>query len=84
MYFLDTTYEKNHHITFANAEYRKSVVQNVSYDVSLSMPKGEFYSGKIEINIDLNKIPTKPLYLDFRGLLISNFKINSQEVKQDS
>jgi aminopeptidase N len=59
------------------------LVQNVNYDVSLSLPKGATYFGKATITFTLNKVPAPtdpPLYLDFFGTDVANLFINDKQV----
>mmetsp|Transcript_9867 Transcript_9867/g.16598 ORF Transcript_9867/g.16598 Transcript_9867/m.16598 type:complete len:90 (-) Transcript_9867:845-1114(-) len=78
MIFEDRTYSSNHFVTHQGAIFRKQHLDNVSYDVSLSLPKGQFYYGTVAVHFDLLKMPSqaKPVYLDFRGVQIGSFKIN--------
>lgn len=55
--FTDTTYDKNHFITRALAEFRAEIIENVSYEVSLALPRGEHFFGKVTIGFDLGKVP---------------------------
>jgi hypothetical protein len=45
--FEDASYEKNCYITKATAEFREPHVCDVAYHVDLSIPKGEWYTGKV-------------------------------------
>jgi aminopeptidase N len=80
MIIEDTTYEKNVYVTLDNAKYRASLVDNVNYDVTLALPKGENFYGHFEASFDLVTKPNKTLFLDFRGLKISGLKVNGVDV----
>jgi hypothetical protein len=47
------------------------------------LPKGEWYSGFIQIEFTCKKLPTADFYLDFRGIKVGNLKINTSEVVAD-
>jgi aminopeptidase N len=79
--FTDKTYEENISMTLANAKFRAATVSNVEYAVDLAMPKGDVFFGKVTTTFDLAALPTKKLYLDFRGLRIAHLKINGAQVK---
>jgi hypothetical protein len=49
----DTHYENNVYLSLATAQFRANTVTNVSYKVDLSLPKGEWFSGFIEVTFDL-------------------------------
>ena len=76
MIFTDKTYEENIPMTLENAQFRAATVSNVRYAMDLAMPKGEFFFGKQTTTFELTALPTKKLYLDFRGLRIAHLKIN--------
>lgn len=79
----DTDYEKNVYIDQVTASMRDNTVTNVAYKVDLSLPKGEWYSGFIQIEFTCKKMPTADFYLDFRGIKVGNLKINTSEVVAD-
>ena len=81
MIFEDKTYEENHYIALSNAQFRKSIVENVKYDVTLAFPKGDFFFGHYQASIDFKEIPSKTFCLDFRGIKIANLKINGQAIQ---
>ena len=60
MFFQDKEYENinSHHITQANAEYRASIVSNISYDVTLAFPKGDHYFGRSIAKFELKDLPS--------------------------
>jgi hypothetical protein len=76
MIFEDTTYDKNGFVHIDNATFRASVVSDCSYDVTFALPKGENYFGVCQANFTLVTVPTKPLFLDFRGVKIGQLTIN--------
>ena len=80
----DTTYDKNGFVTLENAQFRASLISKCSYDVTLALPKGENYFGHVICTFTLSALPTKPLYLDFRGIKIGKLTINGNEVKENS
>jgi hypothetical protein len=47
----------------------------------LALVKGDYFWGKVTVVFGLKKMPTKNLFLDFRGISIGNLKINGTEVK---
>ena len=66
----DPTYESNYYISLATAEYRDLHVADVAYKVDLSLPKGEWFGGKVEVSFRLLQKPVQDLFLDFRGVKI--------------
>ena len=79
--FVDTTFEKNHFITRAGAQYRVSLISDVSYEVQLAIPKGEVYFGKSLINFSLDAkafemSKTHPVEIDFRGVRVTSIVVN--------
>ena len=81
--FTDKTYEKNHFVTLENAEHRKSLLnEDLEYTVKMSLPRGDYFFGSFSMKFSLNSIPgSKPLYLDFRGVQITNYKVNAKDVE---
>jgi len=79
--FEDKTYEQNIPMTLVNAEFRASIVTNVTYDVELALPKGENFFGRCIISFDMKEVPSKKFYLDFRGLKIADLKINGNAIE---
>jgi len=49
---------------------RFEAVTNVSYDVDLVLPKGEWYAGRVAVSFTLKSMPASELYLDFRGVKV--------------
>ena len=84
MQFADKSYTSNHYVTRANAEFRAKYVENVNYDVTLAIPKGEHYFGHVIATFSLKEVPEKSLGLDFRGIKISNLNINGQDIKNEA
>ena len=46
---LDSNYTENLHLQKAICLKRTKMITNVAYDLKLNLPRGEFYSGKIEV-----------------------------------
>ena len=84
MIFEDTNYEKNGFVTLEVAKFRGAIVSNCSYDVTLALPKGKNYFGYAVANFNLSEVPTKPFFLDFRGVKIGKLNVNGQEVKDNT
>ena len=53
----------------------------MGYEVKLALPKGEVYFGTYQLTFDLSSIPTKPLFVDFRGIKIGCYIINGVNVE---
>lgn len=66
----DASYEKNCFIAKTTAEYRENLVSDVAYHVDLSLPKGDWYTGKVQITLTIKQKPTTDLFFDFRGIKI--------------
>jgi len=75
----DTEYGKNVHLDLTTANLRFDTVADVSYKVDLQLPKGEWYTGSVQIEFNCKKIPTDDFFLDFRGIKVANLKINEHE-----
>lgn len=78
---LDPTYKENHYVTKENALYREKLLSNVSYEVTLALPRGDSYYGHYKVSFELGALPaSKPLCLDFRGMKIDKLHINGAEI----
>ena len=55
----------------------------MSYNLTLALPKGNTYFAACQINFDLASVPTKPFWVDFRGVKIADYKINDALVEED-
>ena len=80
--FTDDTYENNGFVTRQNAEFRGSIVSDCSYDITVALPRGDFFWGHAIIKFALSSVPAKFFFLDFRGIKISNLIINDYPVDQ--
>jgi hypothetical protein len=69
----DSTFEVNHHVQQAVADYRDKLIADVTYQVDLSLPKGDWYGGKVTVNFELLDKPTQELFIDFRGIKIGHY-----------
>ena len=49
----DTTYDKNVFVQHSDCVVRAQCFSDVSYDVKLNIPRGEWYSGYIEISFNV-------------------------------
>ena len=45
--FEDVSYEKNCFVAKTTTEYREKLVADVAYHVDLSLPKGDWFTGKV-------------------------------------
>jgi len=79
----DSTYEKNVFVQAADCVVRAQCFTNVSYDVKLNLPRGDWFSGCVDIKLNLKKAPTTDLFFDFRGIKIAEYVINGQPVAED-
>lgn len=59
---------------------RAKCLTDVSYDVKLNLPRGEWYSGHITVNFMVKEAPTHDIFLDYRGIMIDNYCVNSETV----
>ena len=76
----DTTYEKNVFVQHTDCQIRAQCFSEVSYDVRLKLPRGEWYSGCVDVTFKVNKVAPTDLFLDFRGVKIADYTINGQSV----
>ena len=79
----DKNYEANKYVALTTAQFRKSIVSNVSYLMAVAIPKGDSYFAKYQLDFELTGLPTKTFWIDFRGVKIANYKINDAEVEED-
>jgi len=47
------------------------------------LPKGNHYFGRILVSFGLKKIPPSDLFLDFRGVSISNYSVNGNKISDN-
>ena len=80
----DTTYEKNVYVTQVDCIERAKCFADVAYDVKLNLPRGDWYSGCVEISFNLKQAPANELWFDFRGIKIAEYKINDEAVASDA
>ena len=69
--FEDVSYEKNCFVAKTTTEYREKLVADVAYHVDLSLPKGDWFTGKVQITLIIKQKPTVDLFFDFRGIKIA-------------
>ena len=63
-------------------EMRTKCLSEVNYDLMLNLPRGEYFSGCIEITFTvLDSLPNhlSSIPIDFRGIKIANLEINGVE-----
>ena len=77
---FDEHYTKNLHLQKADCLERTRCFSDVKYDLTLNLPRGDYYSGKVIITFRVNQIPhNDDVQIDFRGLNIFEFKINGEQ-----
>ena len=82
--FEDPNYEANRYIAKATAVFRKAIVADVRYKVTLALPKGDNYFGSYVLDFSLSALPSKQMWIDHRGLKIANYQINGVAVEDES
>ena len=82
----DTTYENNVYVQHADCVVRAKCFSEVRYDVRLNMPRGEWYSGEVDVFFTVNELPSTDCFLDFRGVKIGDCRLNDSpiELKQST
>ena len=65
--FTDNTYKENRFLTKTDAEFKASIISNVSYVVNLCMPKGDSFFGSTSIEFELKELPTRAIDFNFHG-----------------
>ena len=55
----------------------------MSYKLSTALPKANTYFATYEVTFDLESVPTKSFWIDFRGVKIADYKINDAAVVED-
>ena len=58
---------------------RSSYIQNVKYDLDITLPKGQEYFGFVKIRFQINEIPVVDLFLDYAGDEIFEYKVNGKK-----
>ena len=76
----DSTYEKNVYVQAADCVERAQCFKDVSYDVKLNLPRGDWFTGSTEIKFTVKETPNTNLFFDFRGIKIAEYSINGQAV----
>ena len=79
--FNCTTFENKYHLAEETAKFRASIVEDVKYQVCLSVLKGDCFYGTVQIKFNLKEVPTKNLGLDFVGQKIAALTINQKLVE---
>ena len=74
--FEEKTYDEKHCLDVETAMHRSSIIENVSYEVTLALPKGANFFGHTKATFTLTEVPSKMISLDFAGLKISSLVIN--------
>jgi len=80
----DTTYEKNVYVQHADCVVRDKCFSDVSYDVALNLPRGDWYSGCVDVSFKVTELPTTDCFLDFRGIQIAQYVINDEPVDMNA
>jgi len=55
-------------------------ISDVAYDVKLNLPRGDHYSGCVQISFKVNSLSDRNLFIDFRGSKIDLYAVNGQTV----
>lgn len=55
-------------------------ISDVAYDVKLNLPRGEHYSGCVQISFKVNSLSDRNLFIDFKGSKIDLYAVNGQTV----
>ena len=71
-------------MTQVDAQFRKSILSDITYNVQLALLKGPTYMGQTTIKFNLAKVPEKELYVDFEGKMVNNILINGKSSAQKS
>jgi len=51
--------------------------------MSVALPKGDNYFAQYNVKFDLSEVPSKPFWIDFRGVKIADYKINDALVEEE-
>ena len=77
----DSKYAENLHIQKSSCLVRSRCLSDISYDLTLNLPRGSYYSGKIQITFKVNCLPSddeEDISIDFRGVGVSQFTVNGE------
>ena len=76
----DSTFEKNVAVQFVDCIERAKCFADLHYEVRLNLPRGEWYTGSIVVSFKVKEVPSRDLWLDFRGVKIDNYSVNGEAV----
>lgn len=81
----DPTHDVKQSISLATADYRHKIIDpdSISYHVDLSLPKGDWYGGKVTVVFSLRQKPSQDLFLDFHGQKVGHLRVNGAEPSAD-
>ena len=75
---------KSPSLTQVEAIYRRNLISDTQYEVSMALPKGNTYFGHTTIKFNIKTPPTaddkNSLFLDYQGQKIQNFIINGKKL----
>lgn len=78
--------EKNYinKLTQNQSQYRDKLLEDVSYDVRVALPKGKAFFGQVVATFNVKEMPAedRPLFMDFYGIHIENLEINGIKINQ--
>ena len=80
----DTTYETNMYVQLVDCQQRAQCFSEVRYDVKLNLPRGQWFTGCVEVSFKVSEIPSKDVFFDFRGIKIAEYHINDVAVPIDA
>ena len=66
----DTAFNTNVFLSREDAQMRAKCINDITYKIDLSLPKGTLYCGSAEVQFKLVSHPAKNIFLDFKGLKI--------------
>ena len=77
----DASFDKNVYVQHVDCVERAKCFSDVSYDVRLNLPKGDWYSGSVDISFKVSELPVTDCFIDFRGIKIADYELNGAPVE---
>ena len=74
-------YQEDQSLTKQEAQLRSAHITQTTYDVSIALPKGHTYFGRVTIQFNFKEMQNEELlFIDYLGTKIQNFIINGKKI----
>jgi aminopeptidase N len=77
-FIKDPKYKENFPLYKEEAEFRKKILGDITYDLVLALKKGEIFDGQLTVTFDVHQedFEEEDLFIDFHGLGIKDALLN--------